>query len=232
MTRLLDYNLLETLHIVAVALWLGTDIAAVVVLRRAVDGGRPPSARAEMVGLWEDLDLGPRAASILLLTLGITLTYLGRWGFTAASELMILGGSVLLGGVWLLAVLFRFWVDHPRQGADRHAWQVRTARLTRTADVWLRVVVTVALAVTAVISLGADGGPIAATWLSIKLILVAVAVALTFGTRLMIPIVMGWSPGASVDETPNRRPVAWSLALTGVAWVCIAVVIWLSIAKI
>ena len=68
-----------------------------------------------MVGLWEDLDLGPRAASILLLTLGITLTYLGRWGFTAASELVILGGSVLLGGAWLLAVLFRFWVDHPRQ---------------------------------------------------------------------------------------------------------------------
>ncbi len=93
-------------------------------------------------------------------------------------------------------------------------------------------VVTVALAVTAVISLGADGGPIAATWLSIKLILVAVAVALTFGTRLMIPIVMGWSPGAPVDETPNRRPVAWSLALTAVSWVCIAVVIWLSIAKI
>ena len=111
---------------------------------------------------------------------------------------------------------------------------MRLAGLARTADVWLRVVVTLALAVTAVVSLGADGGPIAATWLSIKLILVAVAVALTFGTRLIDPIVMGWSrTGASVDEPPEYgRPVAWSLALTGVAWVCIAVVIWLSIAKI
>ena len=235
MTRLLDYNLLETLHIVAVALWLGTDIAAAVVLRRAADDRRPPAARAEMVVLWEDLDLGPRSASILLLTLGITLTFLGRWGFTAASEPVILGGSVLLGGAWLIAVLFQFWVSHPRQQAERADWQLRMAGLARTADVWLRVVVTLALAATAIVSLGADGGPIGATWLSIKLILVAIAVALTFGTRLLIPSVMGLSShpveGAPIPEK-SGRPVVWSLALTAVAWVCIAVVIWLSIAKI
>jgi hypothetical protein len=230
-TRLLDYNLLETLHVVAVALWLGTDIAAAVVLRRAVDDRRSPPARAEMVGLWEDLDLGPRAASILLLTLGITLTYLGRWGFTAASELVILVGSVLLGGAWLLAVLFRYWVEHPPQETTRSAVQLRWADLARTADLWLRVVVTLALAVTAVVSLGADGGPIAATWLSIKLILVAVAVALTFGTRLLLPSLT--SPEVPDEEaTDGRTTVTLSLALTAIAWVCIAVVIWLSIAKI
>jgi hypothetical protein len=235
-TRLLDYNLLETLHVVAVALWLGTDIAAAAVLRRSVDEGHSPNARTEMVRLWEDLDLGPRAASIILLTLGITLAYLGRWGFTTASELVILGGSVLLGAAWLLAVVFRFWVNHPRQGAERSRWQLRTANAARTADLWLRVVVTLALAVTAVISLGADGGPIAANWLSIKLILVAVAVALTFGTRLMLPSMMGWSPQGPVDKAPaveaGRRPVVLSLTLTAVGWVCIAVVIWLSIAKV
>lgn len=232
MTRLLDYNLLETLHIVAVALWLGTDIAAAIVLRRAVDDRRSPPARAEMVGLWEDLDLGPRAASILLLTLGITLTYLGRWGFTAASESVILVGSVLLGGAWLLAVLFRYWVDHPPPASTRSAVQVRLGGAARTADLWLRVVVTVALAVAAVVSLGADGGPIAATWLSIKLILVAVAVALTFGTRLLLPSVTSLEVPEGGEATAGRRTVTLPLAMTAVAWVCIAVVIWLSIAKI
>ena len=186
-----------------------------------------------MVRLWEDLDLGPRSASIILLTLGIT-SHTWADGLHRRLRTGDPGGSALLGAAWLLAVVFRFWVITLARGqrdplavADGERRPYRRSLAAGGGDA----------------GPGGHrgdlsrcgGGPIAANWLSIKLILVAVAVALTFGTRLVLPSVMVVPAGTGRRNTRRRgspRPVVWSLALTAVGWVCIAVVIWLSIAKI
>ena len=116
--------------------------------------GPLPDARAGMVRLWEDLDLGPRSASIILLTLGRSHTWAD--GLHRRLRTGDPGGSALLGAAWPLAVVFRF-CDRSSPGGREIPWRLRTANAARTADLWLRVVVTLALAVTAAISLGAEG---------------------------------------------------------------------------
>jgi hypothetical protein len=228
-TRLLDYNVLEAIHIVAVAVWLGTDIATFALLWRLRHPGLNPATRGEMVGLVDLLDLGPRSAAVVLLTLGVTLTYLGRWGFTGANETLLLGGSVLLCALWLLLVWYGFWVSGARGRSEKGE---RWAPIVGVADLWLRVVLTAALLVAAIWSLGSSGGPIGVTWLSIKLILFAAVVALGIATRTVLSSLesrLGAARAPTEQAGRTSSSVRLVMLVMLATWACFVTMIWLSV---
>ena len=87
------------------AVWLGTDIGVFLAGRQMRNASLPMETRRAMGQLSGMVDMGPRSALVLVLMLGITLSYLGQWGFTGAggnSLRVVIAGSLALVAVYSL----------------------------------------------------------------------------------------------------------------------------------
>ena len=231
----IDYQLLKALHILLVIIWLGTDIATMASFYGLLNPRYQISTRLAMSRLSDLMDMGPRSALVLLLMLGIYLTYRGEWGLSGPVGAVLAGASAVVGVLWFAGVWHQYWVGHAHVTDARHlAFQ----HFFRRFDLWWRVAVSSVLALAALYSLLVPGGPFTALWLSLKLILFAGIVMLGVYLRVLIPQI-GAAVGAIVKygSDPEREAVLWKparraiLAVWGI-WVLIAVIVYLAVAKV
>lgn len=232
---MLDYQLLKSLHILLVMIWLGTDIATMASFYGMLNTRYHITTRLAMSRLSDLMDMGPRSALVLLLMLGIYLTYRGDWGLQGPVGAALAVASAVIGVLWFAGVWHQYLVTHGHLSGVR---QAAFQRFFRVFDIWWRVLVSSALAVAAVWSLVMPGGPFTAIWLSVKLILFAGIVLLGVYLRILLPQI-----GAAVGEivkygsTPEREAVLWrpslraTIAVWGI-WVLIAAITYLAVAKI
>jgi hypothetical protein len=182
------------------------------------------------------LDMGPRSAVVIMLMLGITMTFLGGWGTAGGYHTQLAVTAAVVGVVWLAGLWHQFWVDHPNLRETRAGSHVKFGQRFRTIDIGMRVIVTGILAVVAVWSLVGDG-PIAATWLSVKLVLFAVIVTSGIGIRICIPPTRAAIAAIFANgSTPERKTAlanarGMTLGFVKTIWVLVAVIIWISVAK-
>ncbi|GIW09766.1 MAG: hypothetical protein K6U89_05355 [Chloroflexi bacterium] len=230
-----DYQVLKVLHILLVMVWLGTDIATMAAFFGLLNPRFALTTRLAMSRLSDLMDMGPRSALVLLLMLGIYLTYRGEWGLSGPLGAPIAAASALIGVLWFGGVWHQYLVGHGRLVGPRHQAFQRGFRLF---DLWWRTILSLVLAAAAAVSLLGQGGPVAAVWLSLKLILFAGIVLLGVYLRVLIPQI-----GAAVSvivkhgsdperEAALRRP-AWRaiVAVWGI-WVLIAAIVYLAVAKL
>lgn len=97
-------------HLLVFVFWLGADLGAFLCARAAANPALTPEQRSRTLELMRSIDLAPRIAASLMLTVGGVLTeYVGIphpwWQF---------GGIVALAPVWLMVVL----LGHFRQGTS------------------------------------------------------------------------------------------------------------------
>ena len=180
------YTVLKWLHIITAGLWLGMDMGVFTASRRLRRADLSIETRAAMGKLAGILDMGPRCAVVIMLMLGITMTLLGGWGAAGAYSMELALTAALVGAVWLAGLWHQFWVDHPDLGEIRPEAHLRIGARFRSVDIAMRVAITTALAGVALWSLVGDG-PIAATWLGIKLLLFSLIVVCGIGIRVCIP---------------------------------------------
>jgi hypothetical protein len=231
----LDYQLLKGLHILLAVIWLGTDIATMASFYGMLNPRYQISTRLAMSRLSDLMDMGPRSALVLLLMLGIYLTYRGEWGLGGPVGAILAVASAIIGVLWFAGVWHQYWVGHAHVTDERH---IAFQRVFRRFDLWWRVAISSVLAVAAIYSLLVPGGPFQATWLSWKLILFAGIVLLGVYLRVLLPQI-GAAVGAIVKygSDPAREAALWKpslraiLAVWGI-WVLIAAIVYLAVAKI
>jgi hypothetical protein len=113
------YELLQFLHVVLFVFWLGPDVAVYAWSRKAVDAGASAELRIVAGQMMTLVDIIPRAAISLMLTVGGLLSeYVGLehpWWQMA--------GIVLLGPVWLTLVLIGALRDGTAFGASAQRFE-------------------------------------------------------------------------------------------------------------
>lgn len=230
------YVIIKFFHIVMAGIWLGTDMGVYTAAKKLRDPNLTIETRASMGNLSGILDMGPRSALVILLMLGITLTFLGGWGFNASygSSLGLL--AFIAGLTWLAGIWHQYWVDHPNLGEERPHKHIQFQNIFRKLDLFLRVIITGILFIVASWSLTGNG-PIEAYWLSIKLILFSAIIVCGIGIRLYIPqareaiadIFKNGSSPEREDKLALNRGI--SLFFVKSIWVLVAMIIWISVAK-
>ncbi len=97
-------------HLLVFVFWLGADLGTFLCARAATNPSLTPDQRTRTLDLMRSIDLAPRIAASLMLTVGGILTeYVG-----IPHPWWQLGGIVLLAPVWLTVVL----LGHFRQGTS------------------------------------------------------------------------------------------------------------------
>ena len=230
------YSILKFLHIIMAGLWLGMDMGVYTASGRLRSPAYSVETRAAMGKLAGTLDMGPRSAVVIMLMLGITMTFLGGWGTAGGYHTEVAVTAALIGLVWLAGLWHQFWVDHPNLGETRPESHIKFGKRFRTADIGMRVIVTSILAVVAIWSLTGDG-PIAATWLAVKLVVFSLIVACGIGIRICIPPTRAAISDIFANgSTPEREQAledtrGWALVFVKSIWVLVVVIIWISVAK-
>ena len=79
-----SYVLLKTLHVLLIATWLGMDFGTFISYKRMRDSSLSMETRKQMHRMFAFIDMGPRSSLVLMLTLGVALTYMGGWGFSGS----------------------------------------------------------------------------------------------------------------------------------------------------
>ena len=101
------YSILKFLHILMAGLWLGMDIGVYNAAKKLRDPNLSIETRAKMGKLAGFLDMRPRSAVIVLLMLGITMTFLGEWGTAGGYETELAFMTAIFGAVWSPQKLIR-----------------------------------------------------------------------------------------------------------------------------
>ncbi len=190
------YELLNWLHIVLFAYWLGADFGVFFAARLMARPGLSYDDRMRIRELLQFVDLAPRVALILILPVGLHMTAL-RWGLPLSAG--------ALSALWLasLAWLILMLSVHARQGSARGEY-------LRRADLGVRYLVLITM-----LALGGGslitGAPIADTWLDTKVLLFAVIIALGLALRV---ISTGWAPALAQLRAGDNIAAAEQAILT------------------
>lgn len=230
------YIILKFLHIIMAGLWLGMDMGVFTASTKMRSAKFSIETRAAMGKLAGILDMGPRSAVVVMLMLGITMTFMGGWGAAGDYNTEIATTAALIGVVWLSGLWHQFWVDHPNLGETRPESHIAFGKRFRNIDLGMRVVITSILAVVAIWSLLGDG-PIAATWLAVKLVMFSVIVACGIGIRICIPPTRAAIADIFANgSTPEREQTledsrGMALFFVKSIWILVALIIWVSVSK-
>ena len=180
--------------------------------------------------------MGPRSSLVLMLTLGVALTYMGGWGFAGSGGRAFAIVVAILGIVWVAAMWHQYWVHEAPPGEPRPEFHVKVQKAFRPLDIWLRVGLAGGLAIAAIVSLAGGEGPIYADWLSWKLILFAGIVMSGVGIRIFLPAVAsavadiftkGSTPEREAALAAGSRRTIWFVYAI---WVLIIAISWVAIA--
>jgi len=230
------YVVLKTLHILLVGVWLGCDFGTFIAASRLRNPNLAIETRQAMGHLSGLLDMGPRSALVLLLMLGITMSHMGGWGFTFKGGNIMAAAAFVVGILWLTGIWHQFWVDHPLPGETRSATHINIQNAFRKLDLVLRVAISSALCVSAVISLAGDS-VIEAHWLSVKLIAFSIIVMCGVAIRIVIPRTRAVITEIfTLGSTPEREALLAARAAKArvfvlTIWALICVNVWITVAK-
>lgn len=216
-----SYELLQFLHVFLFVFWLGPDVAVYVWSRKTVEAGSSAEQRVVAGQMMALVDVIPRAAISLMLTVGGLLSeYVGLehpWWQMA--------GIVLLGPVWLALVLVAILRDGTPFGAT-----------ARQLESWLRWVLIVAVPVSVAYST-VTGRLAIAPYVGAKLLLFAAV--LLFGHLLrarLAPLRQGLvelaasGPSAALDDS-MRASLVRSRPYTAAIWLAILAAAFMGVLK-
>ncbi|MCP5472334.1 MAG: hypothetical protein R3E75_10880 [Steroidobacteraceae bacterium] len=203
------YVILDFLHVLLFAYWLGPDWGVFVCGRRVANPELSREERLRFLKASVAIDIFPRSAIVLIIAVGLTLAYLGGY---MAMGLWLLVLIWLVAAIWLLLVWFIGYILEPGP---------LKARLD-AVHVAIRHAVTAVLLGAGLYSL-LFGDPVATRWLAVKLVLVAILIAM--GSALRV-IVGGWvrdltgvagSEGAVARSYPFARKLVITFWLTSIS---------------
>lgn len=203
------YIILKFLHVLLFAYWLGPDWGVFVSGRRIANPHLSREERMRFLKASVAIDFFPRSSIVLIIAVGLTLA--GISGYIPL-------GPVLLTVIWMVAVIWLVLVWFTGYVLQPGPLKTRLDAV----HVLLRHVVTAILLGVGVYSL-VFGKPIATQWLAVKLILVAILIAM--GSVLRV-IVGSWvrdltgvagSEGAIARSYPFTRKLAMTFWLTSIS---------------
>ena len=203
------YVILDFLHVLLFAYWLGPDWGVFVCGRRVANPELSREERLRFLKASVAIDIFPRSAIVLIIAVGLTLAYLGGY---MAMGMWLLVLIWLVAAIWLLLVWFIGYILEPGP---------LKARLD-AVHVAIRHAVTAVLLGAGLYSL-LFGDPVATRWLAVKLVLVAILIAM--GSALRV-IVGGWvrdltgvagSEGAVARSYPFTRKLVFTFWLTSIS---------------
>lgn len=163
------YGLVNFLHILLFAYWLGADLGVFYGARRAARPGLTYQERIKIRQVVTVIDMAPRTALILMLPVGFHLS--SQWNpVISTSSLAIIW---IAGLVWLAIM----WGVHFQAGTA-------FGELLRKIDLGIRYLVLLVMLAIGVLSL-LGVGPFAQAWLATKALLFAVIICLGLGLRIV-----------------------------------------------
>ena len=212
-----SYLILDFLHILLFAYWLGPDWGVFVSGRRVADENLSREERLRFLKSSVAIDIFPRSSIVLIIAVGLTLASMG--GYIAISTLA-LAAIWLVATVWLLLVWLTGYILSPGPLKARFD----------SVHVALRHAVTACLLGVGIYSL-VMGKPIANDWLAVKFILVAILIAM--GSVLRV-IVGGWVrdlTGAPGSEGTIARSYGYTRKLVVTFWLVSISIAFLGVTK-
>lgn len=214
----MSHELLRWWHVVAFALWFGTDLGVFTASLAATDSRLPVPVRQYALKLLLKLDLVPRFAMLLVVATGPLLAagWLGTPVPTAAAL-----GWVALVAAWA-ALVAHLHLAHGAAApwATRFDYAVRLLLLG--ACIWLALQPTL------------HGN---APWLAVKLCLLAMAVACGLAVRhTLAPFIPAFARLVAQGSTPEveaalRRSMNHSRGFVLLIYICVLAAAWLGVAK-
>ena len=205
-----ELALLTLLHVLVFVYWLGGDLGAFYASRFLTAEGVPPDRRLLAARIVGDVDMAPRTALILMLPTGLILAR--QTGY------IDLGWTL----VWVTALVFLAWLA---LAWFRHLRHGRAPAWTGMLDLglrWLTMAGLVAMAMAALT--GHADWPL---FLSVKLILLAVAIALGLLIRRVLsplgPALAALAGGQDVatGEAQLRTLMTRARPLVMMIWACL-----------
>jgi len=203
------YIILDFLHVLLFAYWLGPDWGVFVCGRRIANPDLSREERMRFLRASVAIDFFPRSSIVLIIAVGLTLAGLGGY---------ISLGPVLLILIWTVAAIWLALVWFTGYVLQAGPLKMRLD----AAHVMLRHVMTAVLLGVGVYSL-VVGKPIVTQWLAVKLILVAILIAM--GSVLRV-IVGSWvsdltgvagSEGAIARSYPSTRKLVITFWLVSIS---------------
>ena len=215
------YGLVNFLHILLFAYWLGADLGVFYGARRAAKPGLTYDERVKIRQVVMVVDMAPRTALILMIPVGFHLA--AQW---SPSIDMTLVSVLWVAGLAWLAIM---WGVHLQAGTS-------FGEILRKLDLAIRYVVLLSMAAIGILSL-LDRGPFTQDWLATKAFLFAVIIGLGLGLRIVAarnPPVMErlrlqQDVPAAERELDNNRRMSAAIALT--LWFVVAVMAFLGTLK-
>jgi hypothetical protein len=212
-----SYTLLDFLHVLLFAYWLGPDWGVFVNGRRVADESLSREERLRFLKASVAIDIFPRSSIVLLIAVGLTLANKG--GYLAL-------GTLGLALIWLVAVIWLLlvWIT---------GYILSPGLLKARFDmvhVAIRHFVTASLLGVGVYSL-IFNKPVASDWLAVKLILVAALIAVGSILRL---IMGGWVrdlTGVPGSEGAIARSYGYTRKLVVTFWLVSMTIAFLGVTK-
>ncbi|MEY4375507.1 MAG: hypothetical protein RJB26_57 [Pseudomonadota bacterium] len=214
----MSHELLRWLHVLAFALWFGTDLGVFTASLATTDPRQSVAVRSYAMRLLMTLDLVPRFAMLLVVAIGPLLA--ADWLGVAVPAWQA-GGWCVLVAAWMLMEA----KIHLATGAPS-VWLVRTDTVLRVGLLLGCLVLASRPAITG-----------SAPWLSVKLCLLATTVACGLGVRYTLaPFIPAFGQLVATGSTPEveatlQRSMNQSRVLVLVIYACVLCAAWLGVAK-
>ena len=212
-----SYAILDFLHVVLFAYWLGPDWGVFVNGRRVADESLSREERLRFLKASVAIDIFPRSSIVLLIAVGLTLANLGGYLSLGAWVMALIW---LVAVIWLLLVWITGYILSPGP---------LKARFDKV-HVGIRHLVSASLLGVGVYSL-IFNTPIINNWLAVKFILVAALVAV--GSILRV-IVGGWVrdlTGVPGSEGAIARSYGYTRKLVVTFWLVSISIAFLGVTK-
>jgi hypothetical protein len=211
------YLILDFLHIVLFAYWLGPDWGVFVSGRRVADESLSREERLRFLKSSVAIDIFPRSSVVLIIAVGLTLASMGNY---------IPIGKLGLVAIWLVAVVWLALVWLTGYILSPGPLKARFDSI----HVALRHVVTVCLLSVGVYSL-VVGKPIATDWLAVKFILVAILIAMGSALRIIVGSWVRDLTGVPGSEGAIARSYGFTRKLVITFWLVSISIAFLGVTK-
>jgi len=211
------YIILNFLHILLFAYWLGPDWGVFVCGRRVANPELSREERMRFLKASVAIDIFPRSSIVLIIAVGITLGDLGGYISLSTPMLVLVW---IVAAVWLLLVWFTGYILQPGPLKSR----------LDDVHVAVRHIVTVVLLCVGVYSL-VFGGPVATGWLALKLILVAILIAMGSALRVIVGRWVRDLTGVAGYEGAIARSYPFTRKLAISFWIVSSSIAFLGVSK-
>jgi hypothetical protein len=223
-----EYPLLAFLHVILFAYWLGGDLGVHLAARFAIRADLSFAERMRFLTLILLIDLAPETAIVLMVPVGLTLATKAGWAGLDGYWLILVWALALL---WLYSIWRLHLFDILRPGE-----YISSKPLLHRIEHGLRNLTLAFSAVMGVSSL-LGYGPLMTTWLSVKVLLYALALVLVgllrheLGSwavaieKLQDPATVAEGNAIIMATHRTGRWYAWSL------WMVVALAAYMGVAK-